>query len=362
MKPRQPTPHELTLIEDTFLSARLIRPYYARALRTLTPYVADEGMPTVAVGEGWQIYFGREWLESTPVQTRGLIVAAHEVEHLLRRHASRRMTREPKAWNICGDAEINDDDPALLAIPDCVTPKVLNAKDGLTAEEYYENLEKVVHECQCGSGAGQPIDGEEPGGLTDHEGNSVAAATAADVRAHVAAHGRGSVPEGVIMWADTVAAAVQPSWPRELLTHVAHGVQNRKGKQDYSRGLHRRQRANAPLRPATVTHPPRVSVVVDTSGSMTEDGPVVLGVLGVLRRLCNPTVMSCDTVVHVGKKLVGGGGTDLRPAIALAEKSSDVIVVITDGDTPWPKSVTKPVVVVCTQERELPPWAHKVKV
>lgn len=58
-------------------------------------------------------------------------------------------------------------------------------------------------------------------------------------------------------------------------------------------------------------------------------------------------MLSCDAAAHVtqplcraeGIPLVGGGGTDLRAGFAKALRRSprpDVIVALTDGQTPWP--------------------------
>ncbi|MFD0886428.1 VWA-like domain-containing protein, partial [Streptosporangium algeriense] len=59
------------------------------------------------------------------------------------------------------------------------------------------------------------------------------------------------------------------------------------------------------------------------------------------------SVLSCDATVHVvhelcraeGIPLSGGGGTDLRTGFTEALRARpgpDVIVVLTDGQTPWP--------------------------
>lgn len=375
MIPRQPSPAEQALIEDTLLAARLARPYYARAIRALTPYVVEEGLPTVAVGEGCQLYFGLKWLEGTPPGERGLIVAAHEIEHILRHHAGRRLTREQVPWNIAGDAEINDDSPELAGLGG-VFPKHLGCQDGLTAEEYYENMSQKSKAGQCcggGSGAGNPLEGEVPGsaseGLTPDQTAALRTAVAADVRSYVQANGRGSVPEGVLMWADQEAERLTPSWPRELFTVCSRAVQiSAPGRADYSRALHRRQRPGQPLRPSMVSHPPRIAVVVDTSGSMSSDGPIVLGVLAAIRKLtANPTVIACDAAVHskTRKKkaqLLGGGGTDLRPAMLEADKDHDVIVVITDCETPWPEPMKHFTAVVSTQGVQCPAWTTNVVV
>jgi predicted metal-dependent peptidase len=59
-------------------------------------------------------------------------------------------------------------------------------------------------------------------------------------------------------------------------------------------------------------------------------------------------VLACDAAVGATSRvlraedirLVGGGGTDMRAGIAAAEASHpspDVVVVLTDGCTPWPE-------------------------
>ncbi|NUT45921.1 MAG: hypothetical protein HOV94_01190, partial [Saccharothrix sp.] len=59
------------------------------------------------------------------------------------------------------------------------------------------------------------------------------------------------------------------------------------------------------------------------------------------------TVLSCAAAAHVthplcraeGIPLVGGGGTDLRSGFTQALRANprpDVIVTLTDGQTPWP--------------------------
>ncbi|MFB9964361.1 VWA-like domain-containing protein [Sinosporangium siamense] len=94
-------------------------------------------------------------------------------------------------------------------------------------------------------------------------------------------------------------------------------------------------------------------MVIDTSGSVsdTELGSALLEVAAMVRVLGGRrdlvSVLSCDAAATVvdsmcraeGIPLVGGGGTDLRTGFAKALRASprpDVIVILTDGQTPWP--------------------------
>lgn len=96
-------------------------------------------------------------------------------------------------------------------------------------------------------------------------------------------------------------------------------------------------------------------MVVDTSGSVSdaELGSALLEVAAISRAVGGRrdlvSVLSCDAAARVAHPLcraeeiplVGGGGTDLRTGFARALRARprpDVIVVLTDGQTPWPAS------------------------
>jgi predicted metal-dependent peptidase len=128
---------------------------------------------------------------------------------------------------------------------------------------------------------------------------------------------------------------------------------------------------------------PQVAVVCDTSASMT-DGELsrVLGeVDGVLRAVgVGPTavrVLAVDAAVHTAQRvtsarqvdLVGGGGTDMGAGIAAASElrpRPQVVVVLTDGETPWPAAPPRGLRVVVGLLGPRPPappaWARSVRI
>jgi hypothetical protein len=69
-------------------------------------------------------------------------------------------------------------------------------------------------------------------------------------------------------------------------------------------------------------------------------------------------------------RLLGGGGTDMRIGIAAAESSHpcpDIVVVLTDGYTPWPDRPTRARLVVAIigdqgVVQQVPEWAGAVMV
>jgi predicted metal-dependent peptidase len=98
---------------------------------------------------------------------------------------------------------------------------------------------------------------------------------------------------------------------------------------------------------------PWVAVIVDTSASVSdaELGSALSEVAEIAKAVGvggnRVSVYSCDSAVHTVQTvcsceeiaLVGGGGTNMVSGIARAAAASprpDVIVVLTDGYTPWP--------------------------
>jgi predicted metal-dependent peptidase len=398
---------------DAFRLARLVAaergPYFMTALFAARP-VAAEGLGTFAVDREWRLYLDPALLVGPQAWAIEACagVLLHEVGHLIRDHAGRAETlpapRSLLAWNLAGDCEINDD---LLAagvmLPgEAVTPAALGMPDSQFAEWYYAALnpdEPDTAEREslddggpgCGSGAGsEAVPGElaETGDsigaapVSDAEADLLRRRIARDVLDHVPGAGRGTAPAGLARWASQVLAPPTIPWTRVLRAAVRRAVADRAGRVDYSYARPSRRRVPGIVKPSLRSPVVRVSVVVDTSGSMGQgDLDAALGeVAGVLRASGIDrdavTLVSCDaaaaSAVRVRSlstiRLSGGGGTDMRVGISAAEglrPRPDIVVVLTDGLTPWPQHPSRALLVcgiitAAETPPPTPPWACTV--
>ncbi|SCF17158.1 Predicted metal-dependent peptidase [Micromonospora viridifaciens] len=367
--------HAGTLDRDKLFTARLhaarVRPYLATALFALQ-VVESRRVPTMAVDPHWRCYVSPAFVDRTPVEELAG-VWVHEVSHLLRDHHGRgdRVARERGLtgpgerlrMNIAADCEINDDvfGDGLARPEGVVEPSSLLLPEGQLMEDYLRQFRigpRTQHLAwlDCGSGA----DGLErewdlgPDGahaLSPQERDAVRFRVAEGITGRP-----GNVPQGWRRWAEQAFHPPQP-W-RELLGAAVRSAVSAPGAgEDYTYGRPSRRSAGAPgvVLPALRRRPPRVCVIIDTSGSVSdaELGSALLEVTAISRAVGGRrdlvTVLPCDAAAQVVRPLcrsediplVGGGGTDLRAGFARALRDRpgpDVIVVLTDGQTPWPTS------------------------
>ncbi|MEV6973728.1 VWA-like domain-containing protein [Kitasatospora sp. NPDC093806] len=358
---------------DKLYAARLhavrVRPYLATALFAL--HVVESRLtPTMAVDRHWRCYASPAFVARTPVaELAGVWV--HEVSHLLRDHHGRgdRVVRERGLTgpaerlriNIAADCEINDDvfGDGLVRPEGVVLPGLLDLPDGELMEDYLWQFRLGPRTqdfawLDCGSGA-DGLDREWDLGADGAHGLSEQERDAVRFRVAQAIVGRpGDAPAGWRRWAQEAFQPPQP-WRQLLGSAIRSAVSGAGAGEDYSYGRPARRSVSVPgaVLPALRRRPPRVSVVVDTSGSVSdaELGSALREVAAIARAVGGRrdlvSVVSCDATAHgvhtlcraEGIPLVGGGGTDLRAGFATALRSRprpDVVVVLTDGQTPWP--------------------------
>lgn len=348
------------------LWATVKAPYLTAALFAMTP-VRVEGLGTFAVDSRWRLYVDPVVLAGWTLEEVGTVLL-HEVHHLIRDHAGRATQSdvgEPqrRRWNIAADLEINDD-LLGLSLPDggCLVD-AFGLPAGELAETYFVLLDSgpVLEGANpdCGSGA-HGLDARwedsEPDvcGVSEGEGELIRQQVAVEVRVLAAA---GKVAGGLARWAENLLAP-KIDWRREFRSLVRRGVGMAAGASDYS--YHRPSRRSSGrsgsrvLLPSMVRPVPRLAIVVDTSASMPNVAleaalAEVSGLLGEVAVSREPVpVLSCDAAVQSVQRvfaastlrLAGGGGTEMGVGLAAAvalRPSPQVVVVLTDGLTPWPR-------------------------
>ncbi|MEU4835221.1 VWA-like domain-containing protein [Streptosporangium sp. NPDC023615] len=308
-----------------------------------------------------------------------------------------------------------------------ISPALLGLPPNRTAEEYVPMLDVLAEALGRGGVAlsdavdcGGAADGLDrghhspgpggSGGLGELERELLERSIAAGVQERAAT--RGDVPLGLRRWAE---GRLRPEvdWRALLGSLIRRGVSTAAGRVDFGHRRPSRRAGATPgiVMPAMVGPAPSVAVVIDTSGSVGRPvlGRLVAETTGVLNRAAGPRrrlrVICCDTVAHPvqeirraqdavaavaavaarntvntvdamgamdaadagGLALTGGGGTDMRAGIAAAvalRPRPDLVIVMTDGLTPWPERRPPAQVIVCLvgEEGQAPAWAATVRV
>ena len=361
-------------LPDNIQAARIrcghTRPYLSAILYRLVP-VAQPGLGTMAVDKFSRLYFDPE-CKWTVEQYETVLY--HEICHLLRDHSGRAdaqgITPENHAaWNVCADAEINDDINAEGNTHwpfDVVTPKALKQPDNLFAEEYYANLPKQgcgnhgtpgPGNGQCGSASGAPIPGEQGSpttanpGLSPAETDAVRHKVASDIAAHV--KNAGNVPGHLKVWAE-LTLNPKVDWRKVLRAHVRHAMADIAGMLNFTYSRPARRAACMPrlILPSMRQPVPQIATVIDSSGSVSDaDLSVALGEVASVLRQCGQrdgvSAIVCDAGVGFAKRItdarkievIGRSGTDMRVGIAHAgtmKPRPHTVIILTDGHTPWP--------------------------
>lgn len=348
-------------------------PYLSTALYAM-PVVVRSGVGTVSADDRWRVYVDDEWALTAEIPVLAAHLA-HVVWHLLREHADRARsmdvgTNESEDWTTAADLTVSQSlrhaghDTAGLPVPED-----LEVPADRSAEEYFALLHRLAVDRESAPGEGVPgpcgssADGlRRPYELPGEDEQEIGDVRAAELRKQVAIafsdHMKqmGTAPGEWSRWVEEILDPKVP-WQQVLQSSVRRAVGWASGNthQTYRR-LSRRQAASPrTVLPGTHRAVPAVAIVLDTSGSV-DDGLLAqaLGeVDGVLRALgtavAGVDVLTCDAAVQTAGKVTsarrvqlgGGGGTDMRIGIASAlalRPRPEIVVVLTDGWTPWPDS------------------------
>lgn len=250
--------------------------------------------------------------------------------------------------------------------------------------------EKIKNDAQQGEGG----EGKGTGNVKDisdgfNEEEGVSEAEAEMIRRHVAKDiqqhlkDRGTVPGVASRFVDSILSP-KVHWTKELSGAVRTAVAEVSGRVDYTykRPSRRQSAYGRVIIPSMIQPLPKVSIIVDTSGSMSSDDLIrcaseVKGVLtsvgsawhGVDLYAVDAAVANKQKIKNIKElELKGGGGTDMRVGIREAMKDKpDIVIVMTDGYTPWPrekpKNVSKIVaLLVGSSSDTTPQWMRSIEV
>lgn len=345
-------------------------PFYGSTLLRKSIAFSDQ-VGTLGVTPQGHIFVNPSFIEGlTPGQV--VFALAHECWHYMLMHSVRRGARDARRWNIAGDMVINE-----RLIADNVGEVIpgierMEGAGEMTTEQVYDLLPE-------GSGGGvwdDLLPGE--GEMTSAEVKAIEAQVQLDIAQAVSsAKMQGKLPASV---ARVVGDIINPPTPwHVILLDYMQGVAkdettwSRPNQRFISRGIYL---------PSTSYVPEMGTVVlgIDTSGSVSgEELAVAQGHMNRIVELCRPEeliVVYCDAKVQgedryttedlpmTFKSVRGGGGTDLRHLFHWADQlddTPDVMVVFTDGVTPFPEAAPEyPVVWINSRERSKYPFGEVV--
>lgn len=391
MNDQAPSPLTLS-VADKLYAARFAlsewRPYFSHAIFGLILVEKKHpGLRTLAADRWWRLYYNSTWVESRSVPD--LVVALYAaMSSLLREQFEQAIaygvTRETEAVaRVAFSAEIDDDlrddiseDVKTLAaqlhveatlIEEIVYPADFGCEEGALWSHYYEHLLNLPssslpgHGLDAGSASigiqqpwehGSPLDSQFEG-LEDGDRRDIQRLVAEAIVHHRA--DRGDVPGNWSVWADKVLRPAPIPWEQQLDAAMRAGCDTQwgHGRPVYTKPGRRSEALPEFVVPAHVKPRPLIAFVGDTSGSMGDHLTLLRGVVEDLARTMDARIafISTDATVHgdpqyidvdndVPIEMRGLGGTDMRVgiewALSYVKPTPNVIVVGTDGLTPWP--------------------------
>ena len=330
----------------------LDHPFFA-SLVLRKPMIETDQVQTAAVNAHGQIFYNPKFVDKLDVQ-QIVFLLAHEVGHVIADHCTRRGSRDPKKWNIAGDAWINDmlQDAGVGRFIDGGV-NMPGSKDKTTDQIYNELPD------QPGGGGGQQ---QGPGGIGDDiieddgNGNQMSKEQVEQARAEMkvaiaqaaqAAKMLGKMPGKL---AEIVADIIHVKTPwYDILERYM--VAMTQGEYTWLRP-NRRFTSMGHYLPSTgsVAQMGEIALVIDISGSISkQEIDHYNGHLQRIIELCRPEkvhLLYTDTQVQhyevfeqgqeVQINFYSGGGTDMEAAFDyLSEQgvNTDCVVVLTDGYT-----------------------------
>lgn len=365
----------------------LKHPFFAN-LALSTPLIETRDIPTAATDMA-NLYYNPDFVASLPNIETVMTLNAHEVAHIALLHGERLHERHHKIWNAACDYAINE----MLVDADfepidgwLYDPRF----KGMSADAIYQILMREHEQRQKQKpqqGDGQPqrspddqsADNDSDGIPQDVLGEDIqpsksqtpdeAEAVRQSVKQRVAqaaaaARLAGKMSAGIERFVNQILHPPLP-WLDILRDYMCRISQD---DESWSRPNRRFQDVFMPSRHSLRMGP--IIIIGDTSGSITNDELARIGTETAaiaeqlqpesIRIVWADTQVSSEQVFEQGDiitlKPTGYGGTDMRvPLEHVAQFEPQIVVLITDGYTPWPSvEPDYPLLVVCTTDVAVP--------
>lgn len=353
----------------------------------------DDTTPT-AYTNGRDKVYGRAFIDGlTDAELIGLIL--HESGHVMWQHGymwKNLWKRDACLANRAADYVINIDiDKMSKKYPDVVKlPKegLLDYRfDGMDTQQVFLILEKEKDKGGEGKGDGSEGADGSHGGFDQHD----FAELPAEVRKELQAEVESAIRQGQMLagklGGDSPRAFKELTTPtvdweeqtRQFMTEQATGKELSTWRKPNRRWLQYDE-----IMPSTYSERlGSIAVVYDTSGSINEELlSVFSSELVSICNVCRPEqvhLIVCDAKVHSHdvygefdydklkqrRDFRGGGGTDMRCALDYIDANGidpQVVVVLTDGYTPWPTSIKQPTLWAITSPHVTAPVGTSVHV
>jgi len=386
-------------------------PYFASLIFSLRPVNAP-GLGTLAVDRYHRLYIDFDATDKWDTHTCGQILL-HEACHVLYEHwkiGDETGETNPQLLNIANDLSINDDlvDAGCheLAESGALLPFHFGYPSHETPHEYVARLQQDAPnppstQNGCGDAAGSPggyelsptddLNGTAPA-ITPEERTITAIAVATDIREHH--EQRGKVPAGIRAYSDQVFTPTPTPWQKILHSLIRQCRDTVRGNTDRSYTQLNRRNPNPHLLhkngtkgpkvvwPGEISPDPHIVFIRDQSGSMGDNDLTDINseIVTIATRggVNNLRIVDADINVHAVntysqetlKTRVAFGGTDMSQPIAYVTSPEytrthgrpDLIIVGTDGYTPWGERPPVPTIIVCTTDAFTPDWATTIRV
>jgi predicted metal-dependent peptidase len=341
----------------TKAKARMLvkQPFFATLIMS-TPLKVDNTIPTAAT-DMHNIYYNEEFIDNLDMPTVEFVLA-HEVMHMILEHGLRLRGRNPRKFNRACDYAIN-----LILKNSGFTPWMhclLNTEyKGMSAEQIYELLYDTGEDDPMGQDLREPENMDQEGKPRAQREIQQKIAQAANV-----ARMAGKLPGDIARLVDEILNPTVP-WQdmlREYMTRIT------KDDESWSR---RNRRFGSVYLPARYSERMGELVIIgDTSGSISAKElnavaaevqaiaetvrPETIRVVWADAKVCGEQTFEMGETITFEPK--GGGGTDMRVPLEYVEQyQPEIVILATDGYTPWPRvEPPYPLIVCCSTKAEVP--------